>query len=165
MSFRGRLRLFFALIVIVPMVALAIVLVTITARSETGKADAGIAAGVRTAFAIYREQAERAVPALREVASDRALRSAIVEGRDADAEARMSRLVQGEVVSIELWSPSGPLVARAGSLRGTAPKGAPLSEAGGDELGELLVSVTEARELVRRIRELSGHEVAVFRDR
>src|SRR5215216_2365007 len=141
MSFRGRLRLFFALIVIVPMVALAIVLVTITARSETGKADAGIAAGVRTAFAIYREQAERAVPTLREVASDRALRSAIVEGRDADAEAR------------------------AGSLRGTAPKGAPLSEAGGDELGVLLVSVTEARELVRRIRELSGHEVAVFRDR
>ena len=40
-SFRGRLRLFFGLIVIVPMIALAVVLFTLTARSETGKADAG----------------------------------------------------------------------------------------------------------------------------
>jgi hypothetical protein len=49
MNFRGRLRLFFALIVIVPMLALGIVLFALTGRTETGKADAGIAAGTRTA--------------------------------------------------------------------------------------------------------------------
>ena len=42
MSFRNRLRLFFGLIVIVPMVALGAVLFALTARSETGKADAGV---------------------------------------------------------------------------------------------------------------------------
>ena len=47
MSFRGRLRLFFALIVIVPMIALGIVLFALTARTETGKADAGIGTGAR----------------------------------------------------------------------------------------------------------------------
>jgi len=165
MSFRGRLRLFFALIVIVPMIALTIVLFTITARSETGKADAGIAAGVRTAFAVYREQAERAVPALRTVAADRALRSAIVEGRDSDAQVRMGGLVRGEVVSIELWAPSGPIVAHAGSPDGTAPKGVPLTERGGGDVGVLLVSVTEAGDLARRVRTLTGHEVAFFHDR
>ena len=46
-NFRARLRLFFVLLVILPMIALAIVLFTLTARSETGKADAGISAGTR----------------------------------------------------------------------------------------------------------------------
>jgi hypothetical protein len=53
-DFRARLRLFFVLLVIVPMIALAVVLFTLTARSETGKADAGISGGVRTAFAPIR---------------------------------------------------------------------------------------------------------------
>ena len=48
MDFRARLRLFFVLLVILPMIALAIVLFTLTARSETGKADAGIAGGTRS---------------------------------------------------------------------------------------------------------------------
>ena len=56
MSFRGRLRLFFGLIVIVPMIALAVVLFTLTARSETGKADAGISSGARTAFGVHLAQ-------------------------------------------------------------------------------------------------------------
>ena len=63
MSFRSRLRLFFALIVIVPMIALGVVLFALTARSETGKADAGLAAGSRSATGVYREDA-RACPAL-----------------------------------------------------------------------------------------------------
>ena len=69
-NFRARLRLFFVLLVIVPMIALAIVLFTLTARSETGKADAGISAGTRTAFGVYEEAAAAAEPALREVAAD-----------------------------------------------------------------------------------------------
>jgi len=60
MSFRGRLRLFFALIVIVPMVALGIVLFTLTERTETGKADAGIATATRAAVGVYREDVVRA---------------------------------------------------------------------------------------------------------
>jgi len=45
-SFRSRLLLFFMIIVIVPMVAVALVLFSITADSETGKADAQIAQGL-----------------------------------------------------------------------------------------------------------------------
>ena len=46
MSFRSRLLLFFMIIVIVPMIAVALVLFSITADSETGKADAAIAQGL-----------------------------------------------------------------------------------------------------------------------
>ena len=80
MSFRSRLRLFFALIVIVPMIALGIVLFALTARTETGKADAGIGTAARTALAVHREAAAAARPALRRVAADSGLRRAVVRG-------------------------------------------------------------------------------------
>src|SRR5688500_7459699 len=73
------------------MIALAVVLFTLTSRSETGKADAGISAGTRTAFGVYEEAAARAEPALREVASDRQLRAALASG--SGVEARLDELV------------------------------------------------------------------------
>jgi diguanylate cyclase (GGDEF)-like protein len=162
-SFRARLRLFFALIVIVPMIALAIVLFMLTARSETGKADAGVAAAVSTAFGVYEEAARNAQPALREVAADRELHEALESGRG--IETRMARLIGGErgIVSIELHSEDGELIARAGSPEGVAPAGAPLSVEG-QTLGTLAVSVSDADGYAARVRELTDHEIAAFRD-
>src|SRR5215210_3871426 len=123
MSFRSRLRLFFALIVIVPMIALGFVLFALAERSETGKADARIAAGVRAATGIYREQVERARPALHRLGNDRRLHRAIA-ARDYDAAGRRLRVQLGAVVGAELRAPGGrePL-ARAGSARGIAAAG------------------------------------------
>jgi diguanylate cyclase (GGDEF)-like protein len=159
-SFRGRLRLFFVLLVIMPMIALAVVLFTLTSRSETGKADAGISAGTRTAFGVYEEAAAQAEPALREVASDRRLRAALASG--SGVEARLDGLVAGEVVLIELYSTDEQLIARAGSPAGVAPRGAPIA-AGGETLGTLAVSVTGADELAGRLKTLTGLEAAIYR--
>jgi diguanylate cyclase (GGDEF)-like protein len=162
-SFRARLRLFFVLLVIVPMIALAVVLFAITSRSETGKTDAGISAGARTAFGVYEEAAQGAEPALRQVAEDRALRTALADG--GDVEARLDALVGepgGDAVSIELYSEDGELLAQAGPPA-IAPRGAPVAD-GGRTLGILSVSVTEPADLVTRVRELTGLEVAAYRD-
>jgi diguanylate cyclase (GGDEF)-like protein len=163
MSFRARLRLFFALIVILPMIALALVLFTLTARSETGKVDAGIAAGVRASFELYREAADAAEPALRRVARDEPLRASLAQGARAATVARMRELAGGEVVSIELRSADGRSVARSGATTGVAPKGAPLL-VGGRAVGTLLVCVTRARDFARRVRDVTGLDVAVFRE-
>jgi diguanylate cyclase (GGDEF)-like protein len=163
-SFRGRLRLFFVLLVIVPMIALALVLFTLTARSETGKVDAGISAGTRTAFGVYEEAAARAEPALREVASDRRLRAVLAAGTGVDA--RLDELVGGPhgIALIELYSPDDQsLIARAGPPGGVAPRGAPI-EAGGETLGILVVSVTAAHSLAARVQTLTGLDAAVYRD-
>ncbi len=162
-SFRVRLRLFFVLLVIVPMIALAVVLFALAGRSETGKVDAGIAAGVRTAFGVYEDAADSAEPALRAVAGDRALRSALSSGRT--VEARLEELVGGRrgIVSIELYAEDGRLMARAGSEEGIAPSGAPIG-AGGQTVGTLTVSLTEADSFVRRVRDLTDLETAVYRD-
>src|SRR5918912_2306591 len=77
MSFRGRLRLFFAIIVIVPMIAVALVLFSLTADSENGKVDAEIAQGMRAAFAIYDQDRARARHVLGEVAGDAQLGRAL----------------------------------------------------------------------------------------
>jgi diguanylate cyclase (GGDEF)-like protein len=162
-DFRARLRLFFVLLVIVPMIALAVVLFTLTARSETGKADAGISGGVRTAFAIYEERAAAAGPALREVASDPALSTALATGSGISE--RLGQLIGGpnHIVEIELRGPGGgPVIARAGATDGMASKAAPLV-AGGQTRGTLSVSLTDARQFVTRVRRLTGYHVGVFR--
>jgi diguanylate cyclase (GGDEF)-like protein len=162
-DFRVRLRLFFVLLVIVPMIALALVLFTLTSRSETGKADAGIASGSRTAFAIYEERASAAAPALREVASDPQLAAALSSGAGIEQRLRHLAAARRDVVEIELRAPdNGALIARAGSRTGMAMKGAPLV-AGGKTRGTLLVSVTDARQFARRVQRLTGYNAGVFR--
>jgi diguanylate cyclase (GGDEF)-like protein len=161
-NFRAKLRLFFLLLVVVPMIALAIVLFTLTSRSETGKADAGISAGVRTAFGIYEDYAATAGPVLREVASDPQLSAAIESG--VGIEQRMQQLVGRDgIVEIRLRDPEGRLIARAGSPDGMASKGAPIV-AGGERHGTLIVSLTDAPEFAARVRRLTGYHIGVFRN-
>src|SRR3954470_3591385 len=76
-SFRSRLLLFFMIIVIVPMIAVAWVLFSITEDSETGKADAQIAQALRTSFAIYDADRGAARVPLASVAGDRPLATAL----------------------------------------------------------------------------------------
>jgi diguanylate cyclase (GGDEF)-like protein len=161
MSFRGRLRLFFALIVIVPMVALGVVLFALTARSETGKADAGLAAASRAAAGIYRDQAERARPALHRIARDRELQRALGSGQETSATRRLRELAGGSTVAAELSS-SGERPVRAGSPRAVAYAGSELVVRGAPDL-VLSVSVTRAGALAERIRDLTGFDVLVSR--
>jgi diguanylate cyclase (GGDEF)-like protein len=163
MSFRGRLRLFFALIVIVPMVALGIVLFALAARSETGKADAGIASGSRAAVGIYREQVERARAPLHRLAADARLQRAVATGDRAAAERRLREFAGGAVVAAELRGRAGELVAHAGSARAVAAAGSKLVVRGGRSV-VLSVSVTDARTFAARLRGLTGLDVLMARD-
>jgi diguanylate cyclase (GGDEF)-like protein len=161
-SFRGRLRLFFALIVIVPMLALGVVLFALTERTETGKADAGIGTATRTALAVHGDRMDAARPALRRVAADPRLQSAIMRGRIRTARQRMDELVRGDVVSIELWSKHGQRLARAGSGAAVAWQGSEFVGRGGSS-ATVFLSVTRAGALARQLEHLTELEVAVFR--
>jgi diguanylate cyclase (GGDEF)-like protein len=167
MSFRGRLRLFFAIIVIVPMIAVGIVLFALSRQSETGKADASIAAGLRSALALYGEAAERAEPTLQRIARDPRIRSELDRGVTQATRARLSRILSNnpEIVEIKLRDTAGrgagaSVTTVRGGDRGIAAKTAPLR--GGDgPVGHLSVSVTSAGDFVRRLEALSGLEASV----
>ena len=164
MSFRSRLRLFFALIVIVPMIALGIVLFALAARTETGKADAGIGTAARTALAVHRDAAAVARPLVRKAAADSRLRQAVLAGRVGAAERRMRELVKDPVIAIELWAPSERRLATAGSDRAVAWSGSELVGAGASASAVLIVSVTDATALVRRTERLTDLDAALFRN-
>jgi diguanylate cyclase (GGDEF)-like protein len=160
MSFRGRLRLFFALIVVVPMIVLGIVLFALTGRTETGKADAGIAAGTRATIGIYREEIEDARPALRRLAADGRLQRTLASGRTGFAERRLRELARGRVVAAELWS-RGVRHARTGSGRAVAYAGSELVVRGSTVV--LTVSTTDAPAFAERVKALTGLEILVAR--
>ena len=162
MTFRGRLRVFFAMIVIVPMVAIGIALFAITASSERGKTDAGLATALTAAFAAYDEGRAAARPALRAAARDRELMAALTRGDRAAAARRLRRIPVAQVEGVVLTAGDGEI--RAGSQRAVAPAEAQLTRRGGGRVGTLGVSVTDARELARTVRRRTGRELLVLRN-
>src|SRR5829696_7645789 len=72
-SFRNRLRLFFVVIVVIPMIAVALVLFQIVTRSEESQTDAQLSEAQRVARNLFRESAERANAAARREKARRVL--------------------------------------------------------------------------------------------
>ena len=156
MSFRGRLRVFFAIIVIVPMVAIGVALLSITASSERGKTDAGLATALTVAFSAYDEGRAAARDELRGVAGDS--RADRCPGRGGPPTRRPGACVRSSRAIRRSWPPRShqPAVAaiRAGSAarRGARERRSCTARSGG-RLGTLAVSVTDARVLARTVRD------------
>jgi diguanylate cyclase (GGDEF)-like protein len=166
MTFHGRLRLFFAIIVIVPMLAIGLVLFSLTADSERGKADAGLATGLSVAFSRYSEGRAAAADDLRRVARDDALKRALSDRDAAAAQRRLQTLVRADrrIVGATLRNARGKVIARSGSARAMAPFTAFLEANGGNRLGTLAVSVTDARRFVRASARQTRLQYVVLKD-
>src|SRR4051794_6878380 len=162
MSFRSRLLLFFMIIVIVPMIAVALVLFSITADSETGKADAAIAQGLRAAFAVYDGDRARARPALEQIASDPQLAAAIAR-RDSAAATRRLRTLQRippATRRIAAFDNARRQIAAVGAPDAVAPAVAAPST-GTKRIGLIAVSITTADQYARDVKRLTGLEARV----
>src|SRR6187401_608785 len=83
-SFRGRLRLFFAVIVVVPMAAVAIVLFQLLDAGDNFKLDSTLVEAQKGAQNLYTEGRERAAAAAAPIKEDVELASAI-KNDDEDA--------------------------------------------------------------------------------
>lgn len=162
MSFRSRLLLFFMIIVIVPMIAVALVLFSITADSETGKADAQIAQGLRAAFAIYDSDRGDARAALARAVRDPRLARALAAGDRTATAARVESLsgsVPG-VLRVAVYDTNRRLVAEGGVASAVAPTVAAPS-VGGRRIGYVAVSVTGADAYVAEVQRVTGLEARV----
>jgi diguanylate cyclase (GGDEF)-like protein len=162
MSFRTRLLLFFTIIVVVPMGAVALVLFSITSQSELGKADARIAEGLKVAFTVYRQDRADALPGLKQVARDPDLRRALGASNGSTASKVLQRFVKGDVRSVALYDSNGRLVASAGASPPIAPAVAAPTDASGKQFGSLAVSTTTAGSFARSVGELTDLNVRVY---
>src|SRR5688500_9112079 len=165
MSFRGRMLLFFVIVVVIPMVAVAIVLWSLIAESEIGRADAELAGALSIALATYEEAREDAVGELRDIASADALERAATEGDRRKLARVAGRLVRrdGPVESIALYDRDGDEIAVVGARDALAFATAVQRGPGGRRIGRVAVSTTRPREYVRETSMRAGTEARVVR--
>jgi diguanylate cyclase (GGDEF)-like protein len=143
MSFRNRLTLFFVLIVVVPMVAVAFVLFRLIADNESGKADARLAATKGSAINLYREDYNRANLAAEKIGSDVALAQALRTNDRQGLQTRLDTLVKQENVRRIVVARGNRALAQSGSATAVFPASRKLVGPSNRSFGTLQVSVQE----------------------
>ena len=160
MSFRNRLGLFFVLIVIVPMVAVAVLLFTLLAGSEQSVGDADLGARQELADRAFADQRRAARRSLAIVARDKKLGRALLAGDIVAAQRRAEQLLDDQDAARIVFIKDGVAVVKAGDKRAVAPELVTLKSRTG-EIGRLGVSVTSARAYANDVQRKTGLHVVV----
>src|SRR5215218_10161370 len=157
MSFRNRLTLFFVLIVIVPMVAVAVVLFRLISDNEDGKANARLAAEQTVAINMYADARERAGRSLERIASDEELAGALQDDDIPQARARAQELLGREGARRIVLVRDGTAVLDVGSQAAIAPATRQLVDSQRSRrFGDLQVSVEDGPTYAAAVRRTTG---------
>jgi diguanylate cyclase (GGDEF)-like protein len=159
-GFRNRLRLFFVVIVIVPMIAVAIVLFQLVARSRDSQTDARLSQAQRVASAVYDDNREEAGRAAETIGRDQQLSRAVEEGDDQAIQRRLDALaLRARYIDLRL---NGGTRFEAGRLPAVAPASARLvAPDQSSETGRMTVSVSSADHYAETVSRLSGADVVL----
>jgi diguanylate cyclase (GGDEF)-like protein len=165
-GFRTRLRLFFVLIVIVPMIAVTFIVFALIAESENGQADARVAARQETAISLYydaRADADRLAARIgRDARLAAALRSD--DHREIAKAVRRLQAANPDAKRIAITRASDDaLLADVGDPGATFPATRTLV-ADGTPVANLQVAVQTAPDFAREVRRATGLETLVERD-
>lgn len=163
-SFRGRLRLFFAFIVIIPIVAVGSVLFQLLGAANDSQLDSSLEQAQVTAENLYAERRRHAAEAMPEVTKDQTLSSLLADNDRTKARARLAVVARQhdiEYVSLPTDDPAGPL--DVGSESAIAASSAALVNATGRELGTLVVSTTDPNDYAEDLTRLLAMEAVVKR--
>jgi diguanylate cyclase (GGDEF)-like protein len=153
--------LFFVLIAIVPTAALIGILVFVSHDSQRGKADARIAAGLQTAFAVYNDHQSTAAAKARRLAKDPELAVALRDGharvvRWTQQAARLPGVARVELdVNGAAATSAGPADAVAFAKVGLNEESVPV--------GTLRLSTTTADQYVDEVHHLTDRELVLHR--
>src|SRR3954471_1044466 len=120
-SFRTRLRLFFLLIVIVPMISVTLIVFRLIAESEHGQADARVAARQDAAISLYYEDRADADRIAKRIGADPGLAAALRRNRPAEVQAAARRLLAQTAAARVLVSAGGRPLAHLGAPHAGLP--------------------------------------------
>jgi diguanylate cyclase (GGDEF)-like protein len=161
MSFRNRLTLFFVLIVVVPMVAVALVLFDLIANNEQGKADARVAANSRTAIHLYEEDRADANRAAAAIARDMELAQALRNNDSSALQQRAKALLAREGARRVVIARGNQAVVDVGSKSAVFPADRRLVGSGNRSFGTLQVSTQDAAGYARLVERVTEAEALV----
>lgn len=163
MSFRGRLTLFFVLIVIVPMVSVTVVIFSLISNNEEGKANAAVAARLDTATNLATEAQQEADRAAQLVGADVTLATGLRAGNKAAVERRATLLVKHlRLARLLITGLDRHAVANVGRGDAIFPASRRLL-ADGKEVGTLQVSVQAASQYAGLVKNVTGLQLLVRR--
>jgi diguanylate cyclase (GGDEF)-like protein len=159
-SFRTRLRLFFVLIVIVPMIAVTLIVFRLIAESENGQADARISARQEAAISLYYDARAQADRLAARIGRDTTLAAALRSGDRQQIEAAVRRLLTTTNAKRIALTSDGALLANVGDPRASFPARRSLV-ADGRPVAVLQVSVVDAQDYAERVRRVTQLETIV----
>lgn len=163
-SFRGRLRLFFAVIVIVPIIAVGVVLFQLLGATDNFRLDSGLDKAQTGAQNTYREDRRQAMAAMDPIRRNVQLAQAI-EDRDKEAvQQRLNELARAGGARVVLTVNDLDTFATPGTNEAIAAASAELENAEGEPLGRLTVSTTSASEYATDVARQLEVGVRVERD-
>ncbi|MGH2969195.1 MAG: HAMP domain-containing protein, partial [Solirubrobacteraceae bacterium] len=164
-SFRNRLRLFFVVIVIIPMIAVALVLFQLVARSEESQVDAQLSEAQRVAQNLYRESAEVADAAGRAIVDDDGLRRAIADKDDRAIQQRLAAAARQADARRVLLELDGQGRYEFGTEPGVAPARSSLADPDDRPLGRLVTAVDTASTFATELAETAEVGVVILEGR
>ena len=160
-SFRNRLRLFFLLIVIIPMIAVALVLFQVVTRSEESQTDAQLSEAQRVATNLYRDSADRANAAGRQIVADNGLREAIADKNPERIQSRLDAAARAAKARRVLLQLDGPGDFEVGDEPGVAPARNAIVDQDGRPLGRIVTSVDTATSFAAQLEEVAEVGVVI----
>jgi diguanylate cyclase (GGDEF)-like protein len=160
-SFRSRLRLFFVVIVVVPMITMAVVLFQLIVASERSQTDARLAQSQTVSQEILRELETQAGEVARTIGGDQRLADAAAQDSDRAVQRRLDALTketEARYVQLSITD-EGRFV--SGALPGVAPVERGLVDEQGRPTGRLTVAMISPEQYGNRIAKLTGADVVI----
>jgi diguanylate cyclase (GGDEF)-like protein len=164
MSFRLRLTLFFVIIVVLPMVALAVLVSQIASDSESGKADARLSAELQTATLVYEDAQRDSTAAARRIASRIAADPQAVDVMRDGTGPELTELAHryaddSDVPFLRLTSRQG--VARTVAAGQEVASASVDLTADGEKIGAVTAAATKSERLLEHIEDATGENAAL----
>lgn len=155
MSFRSRLALFFLLIVVIPITAIAVLVADVTGDSQDGKADAQLSTALATALSLYEQQVQEAEAIARELVRDEAVSAAALTNDTEKVSDALATAATGtDLAYLQATVGDGATAVSVGSGE---PFAAATLRTTGDGGGiELVASVTTPDDFVAEVRDLTA---------
>ncbi|MEI2702378.1 MAG: diguanylate cyclase [Baekduia sp.] len=161
-SFRGRMRLFFFIVVLAPTVAVALVIFSLIESSERGQSDARLAARQGVAIRLAEEEQQRALRYARSLAREGRLADVV---RNGDTSA-LDRLLDASVDRTDATriavDADGRTVSDTGAVEAMLPATVMLTDKG-RKVARLRLSVTTADRFAAKLRRVTD-EPFLIRD-
>jgi diguanylate cyclase (GGDEF)-like protein len=161
-TFRNRLRLFFFVIVVIPMLAVALVLFRLVSTSDDAEVDARLSQAQKSAAGLYDAEQQRSGAAAKSIAEDTGLQGAINAKRQAAIQARLEALASPEKANQALLELTGLGPFNYGNAPSVAGATTSLVDKDGNPKGSLAVALLSAQAFADELGRVNRMEAVII---